>query len=256
MTGDRIVKAFIALSIAAAAAVAVVGSGRARPGIEEERTRSLAENAAAGEAAYEKACSACHAPFDPRFHLYAEWKQIIESSGCPKADAGLDDAARKSLLGYLMTSSAGTADEALKIRDVGRKSAREELDREGQDVFKSSCASCHGHPLYSRTHTASEWRTLAGEKLPKLHEGSKEEIALGRREALALRTHLEANAACGPADARIFRIIVEKGGLSGDFAQDDDFAAVRWVKDYEKGMAEASRLGKPVLLNLTIEGGT
>jgi cytochrome c5 len=257
MTSDLLTKLFLVASLLGVGALLVAGSLVERPLLEEKHTQAFVQAVSAGEEVYGERCGTCHETYDSRFFEYPRWQSLIDDSGCPATTVPLDARARTRLLDFFRGEAAGSEEEAETIRHGDRKRMTRIMADQGKDIFSARCASCHGHALFSRTHTPAGWTRLLKKSMAGLHRPAEADVAdLGPADALAVRTFLASQAACGPEDARIFRVLVARGVEGFEKAEADDLAEVRWSYNYDKAMARALAKSRPVLLNLSIEGGT
>jgi cytochrome c5 len=255
MTRDTLAKLFLAVNVLAAAGVFVAAATLTRPEQESKYTAGFRAAATQGEAAYRARCTGCHGAPDPRFLEYPGWARTLRGTGCVRTTVDLTPDERESILNFLRGASAGSEDEAGKIAEVERRKMEKEFARRGAGFYESRCATCHDHRLFPRTRTAAGWAEHLGADTVAYHTAKGETVELPGAESHPLSVYLRLNAAGGAQDASIFRALVASGG-SFEAGEADALVEVDWITDYDAGMAEARGKKKPVLLNLTIEGGT
>lgn len=221
---------------------------------EKKQNQAFKENVRQGEAEYRQQCSACHAPYDPRFYTLEQWRPVLDGNGCPAVKVDLDSEARQRILDYLLERAAPTEEEAETIRRNERAHVLSENVFRGQEVFSGTCARCHEHPYFPKTRTALQWKDVLYD-LASFHQTAKEPVWLDRKDTVAVLEYLKANGAGTPSDARAIGKLIEAGGSDIDI-EPVSSSTIRWIRDFNEGLELARKKNLPVIADFTdLSGG-
>ncbi|MHC4777356.1 MAG: hypothetical protein ACYTFG_02135 [Planctomycetota bacterium] len=247
----------VAISVAAVLSILVLAQVVKSDREQTAANKVFEDEVRSGEKTYRESCTKCHEFYDPRFFVYDEWTRILAQGGCPRVQVHLTEDRAKSISDFLRAKGAPTDDEAQTVRSRERARFMTERVRKGDALYRERCVRCHRHPYFTKIRTMQGWREVVYD-LGSFHPGVNEPVWVDPEgEEADLLAFMGSRAAGTPSDAAAIAKLLEsnESGAGVDVEADVPHEIV-WVRDYEKGMLEALKSKKPVILDLTdLSGG-